>query len=71
MTLQPTDDQLMQWRAVQEMEMTMRQENSHDHDLSQALAAVTASLLRTLVRKNVLSNADVWAELALMQVNSR
>lgn len=41
--------------------MTMRQENSHDHDLSQALAAVTASLLRTLVRKNVLSNADVRA----------
>ncbi len=41
--------------------MTMRQENSHDYDVSEALAAVTASLLRTLVHKNVLSAADVRA----------
>jgi hypothetical protein len=39
----------------------MHRESSRDHDVSHALTAVTASLLRTLVRNNVLSNADVRA----------
>ncbi len=37
----------------------MHQEASRDHDVNQALTAVTASLLRTLILKNVLSTADV------------
>ncbi len=42
----------------------MYRENSRNHDVGHALTAVTVSLLRTLVRKNVLSNADVRALLS-------
>lgn len=59
MTPSPIDGQVMPRRGIQAMEMTMYRESSRDHDVSHALTAVTASLLRTLVRKNVLSNADV------------
>jgi len=39
----------------------MHRESSRDHEVVQALTAITVSLLRTLVLKNVLSNADVRA----------
>ncbi len=39
----------------------MYRESSRDQDVSHALTAVTLSLLRTLVLKDVLSNADVRA----------
>ncbi len=37
----------------------MRPENGHDHNVRQALTAVSASLLHSLLHKNVLSTADV------------
>ncbi len=49
----------------------MRQESSRDHDISQALTAVMASLLRTLILKNVLSTAEVRALLTTAAIEIR